>query len=463
MTGRKGHAGTPIRPRVALLSPSWSFFADAAAGLAHDRELLLGELADSLRPSVDVTLVSAVAPEASPDAIVSAVVAARVNAVVVATTMAAPPAVMVRVLQQLEGMPVLVWAARRAGGLGETYTHADITLDGATVGTPQLTSLLVRAGRPFDLAVAALDDLGAMAQVRDAVVAAAAAGKIRHGRIGRVGGPLPGYTCVDADLPRLAEALGVEVVTLTARDFLDRYEAVDDGAVSAAVEQMASAYSFPEDTGEVRREVQATIVLQQLVDEHRLDAGAFNCHVPEIRLGSRIGFAPCLALGHCTSVGVPWTCTGDVLTAVAMLTAKALTGAALYHELQTYDADTGEFVVANSGEHDLAVIEGHADVGPNPWWPGMCASTPPRQGPATVIGFAQLDGHHRFIAATGELTGRRFDGTGTSNGAFRFSSADAWTAWCRAGANHHSALTPYPVTGQVARVAAHLGQGMVVI
>ena len=78
-----------------------------------------------------------------------------------------------------------------------------------------------------------------------------------------------------------------------------------------------------------------------------------NCHVEEIRLGRDSGVTPCFGLGRETARGIPWTCSGDVLTAVAMLVAKQLGGAALYHEIEAIDFETGEVVVANSGEHDL--------------------------------------------------------------------------------------------------------------
>lgn len=445
------------------MSPYWSFFADTADDLAQDRTRLTQQLAEGLQPVVDVALVAAVPSDEPVEGIVAAIRDARVDALIVAATMAAPPEPTLRVVNQLGPLPLLVWAARRTARLPEPFTHADITRDGATVGTPQLTSLLVRHGRAFDLAVAAVDDAPAMARLHDAVVAASAAGRIRRARIGRVGRPILGYACVDANDARLSEALGAEVVNLTAQDFLTRYETIDARAVETAVDDMSSAYTVPAGLSEeYRPAVRATVALRALVDEYQLDAGAFNCHVPEVRLGTAIGFAPCLALGHCNSAGVPWACTGDVLTAVAMLTAKSLTGAALYHELETCDY-TGEFVVANSGEHDLAVGEPPALVGPNPWWPGLCASTSPRPGPATLIAFAQLDSGHRFIAAAGKVTDRRFGDAGTSNGAFAFSTDPAhtaWEAWCRAGANHHSALTPYAVTEQVARVAGHLGQEM---
>lgn len=452
---------------MVLLAPYWSFFAASGGDLASDRAALNCQLADALDAVVDVTVVAAVTGDDPLAPLVDDVRAADPDAVVVASTMAAPPGPFLRLLDLLGDLPLLLWAARRTGRLSDPYDHAAITRDGATVGVPQLTSLLTRQGRPFGLVVGALDDAEAMTGVLAGAVAAAAAGRVRRARIGRVGRPLDGYDCVDADHDRLSAALGAEVVQLTAGQFSDCYEAVDDAWTEALLAETAAAYRLrPEALDQHRRSVRAAAALVALVDEHRLDAGAFNCHVPEIRLGEDIGFAPCFALGHCTSQGVPWTCTGDVLTAVAMLTTKALTGAALYHELESCDQRTGEFVVANSGEHDLAVGHLPADVGRNPWWTGTCAVTSPRQGPATLVAFAQLRTTHRFVAAAGTVTGRRFPDTGTSNGAFRFDAspaASAWTAWCRAGANHHSALTPHAITEQVMQVAAHLGQEAVVV
>lgn len=94
---------------------------------------------------------------------------------------------------------------------------------------------------------------------------------------------------------------------------------------------------------------------------------------------------------------MPWTCAGDVITAVAMLTLKLLGGAALSHEIETLDHAAGEALLATSGEHDLA-----------------------------------------FADPTG----------GASVG-----------AWAHAGVNHHAAATRGRYSDAVAAVAAHLGVG----
>ncbi|MFI0424082.1 hypothetical protein [Spongiactinospora sp. 9N601] len=476
------------RARVAVLAPYWDFFATSARGdLATDRAALLRDIRTGLAAHADVVIATTIDPDVPVAATIEAVRGARPDLLVLAATMASPPAAALRVVDAFPELPVVLWAARRGRAMAEPYTHQDITVDGATVGAPQLASLLARASRPFDVVMAALDDPDGLSRVHDAVRSAAAAVLLRTARIGRVGGSLPGYTCVDADAPRLADEVGARVIEVPAAEFLARYQAVDAAVVERTWAETRHLYhpttALPgwkagaapaaevgePVAGQVADAVRAAVALRELGEAHRLDAGAFNCHVPQIRRGPAIGYAPCFALGHCTSLGVPWTCTGDVVTAIAMLTAKALSGAALYHELEALDPDSGEFVIANSGEHDLAFGPGPAELRTNPWWPtGLCAVLTPRPGPATLIGFAQLDppGGHRLIAARGRFTARKFPGVGTSNAAFAFDRTPpehAWEAWCRSGVNHHAAATPGDHAEHVQRVAGHLKLPAIVI
>ena len=167
---------------------------------------------------------------------------------------------------------------------------------------------------------------------------------------------------------------------------------------------------------------------------------------------------------------MPWSCTGDVLTAVALLTAKLLGGGAQYHELEVLDAETGEFVVASSGEHDLELAPGiRPRLVRNSWFAGdarcgACACFTAPAGPATLVAFAQLESGYRLIAAEGELTGRGWPRVGTANAAFRFAAGpapEAWARWCRAGSNHHAAATRGLRATAVEAVARFVGTSFV--
>ena len=190
--------------------------------------------------------------------------------------------------------------------------------------------------------------------------------------------------------------------------------------------------------------------------------------MPEIRFGTDVGIAPCFALGRQTSRGIPWACAGDIVTAVAMLTLKLLGAAAKYHELESLDYDTGELVIASSGEHDLAFAGEQPQLIRNLWYDkdptcGACACFGAPAGPATLVAFTELDAPvpgYRFIVAPGEFTTTAWPGVGTPYAAFRFAGGpvtEAWSKWCRAGANHHSAATPGDLAARVEAVAGFLG------
>ena len=280
-------------------------------------------------------------------------------------------------------------------------------------------------------------------------------------------------------MPReLTAAIGLEVVEIAPAELAQHYVQTAEAEVERIRAETAGAFALAgglaaDDEG-LQRSLRFAAALEAFDEAHRIDAGALNCHLPELRFSPEVGIAPCFALGRETTRGVPWACAGDMLTAVALLTTKLLGAAALYHELETIDYDSDELVIANTGEHDLAWADPHAQpqLRSNGWFAsdpicGACACMSPPAGPATLVSFVPHPGEpsgFRYIVAEGEFTPRSYPEAGTPNAAFRFrerSAVDGFTAWSLAGANHHSSSTPGHLGDQVARVAAYLGVGLV--
>lgn len=467
-------AASPSLPVVAVLVPYWSFWeATVGSGLRAEREALAAAAVRSLERVATVASVTLVD---SQEGAARAADLARpeVQTLLVLQTMAVPPAYTLAYLDRAPQVPIVVWALHREGVVGEAFDHAAITAQGATVGTPMLTSSLIRRGRPFDLVLGRLDDPLCLERVRRAVHAAGVTGQLRRARVGLVGTPLDGYDCVEVDAGRLKEATGLEVVPIEHGAVLERWRAVERREVERLAQEVGAVWECAPDVDEgeaLVRSLRAAVAMERIVEDFRLDAGAMNCHVPEIRFGQEIGMTPCYALGRLTSRGAPWTCTGDVPTAVAMLTVKRMGGVALYHELEAVDYATGEFVIASSGEHDL----GWCAPGERPrlrrngWFDGIdprcgvCGCFGAAPGPGTLVAFTphpRATGGFRFVTAYGEITPRRFPQTGTVNGAFRFASGppeEAWTRWVTAGVSHHSCATLGDCRPAIKSVAMHLG------
>jgi L-arabinose isomerase len=467
---------TDAPPRAGVIHPYWTLWEHTAGPtFRSDRMDLARGIADELGAAGSVEAV-AVAELASGDDGIS--VGRRfadldVDVVLVIQTMAVPAAWTMAALDAVPGVPVVIWAFHETGLVDGGFDHGSITTQGATVGAPMLTNLLSRAGRPFELVLGRRSDPDTVGRVRAALHLAGVARGIATSRLGRIGRPLDGYAHVDVDDAALRAATGIELVAVDPDEVVERYRAVADGDLADLEAEVRHAWTFEgaPSADSIERSLRAALALEAVVDAHGLDGGAFNCHVPQFRFGEPIGIAPCWALGRLTSGGRPFTCTGDIVTAVAMLTTKRLGGAAVYHEIEAIDYATGEVVIANSGEHDLAWLPEGARprLRPNDWFCGtdphcgVCAVLEPPPGPATLVGFTphpDARGGFRYVIARGELTTRTFPETGTVNGAFRFRDGPveaAWARWASAGVNHHSSATPGDLAVGVATVARHLG------
>jgi L-arabinose isomerase len=437
-------------------------------------------VATDLADTVDAVAVVEIASAEDGVAVGRRFVDLDVEVVLVLQTMAVPAAWTMAAIEALPGSPVVVWALHETGLVEGGFDHGSITTQGATVGAPMLANLLSRADRPFELVLARRSDADGRRRVCTALRLAGVARRIARSRLGRIGRPLDGYAHVDVDDAALRSATGIELVAVDPDEVVDAFRAVVDSDVRALEIDVRRDWTIVGDVVEgeaLERSLRAALALEVVVDAHRLDGGAFNCHVPQFRFGEPIGIAPCWALGRLTSAGRPFTCTGDIVTAVAMLTTKRLGGAAVYHEIEAIDYATGEVVIANSGEHDLAwLAEGERPrIQRNGWFCGkdphcgVCAAFEPAPGPATLVGFTphpRSRGGFRYVVARGELTSRRFPETGTVNGAFRFADGPveaAWGRWASAGVNHHSSATPGDLSADVVAVAGHLGIDAVVV
>lgn len=476
----------PARPRIVVIHPWWDLWAHTAPpGFRAQRMDLARRVASDLADVVDpVAVIEAGSLEDA--ATTGTEFAARIategpiDAILVLQTMAAPVGHTLAVIERLPGVPLVIWAAHETGLVDGAFDHASITTQGATVGAPMLGNMLTRTRRPFDLVLGRIPDPAVTERVREALRVAAAATAIGRSRLGRIGRPIPGYLHVDAPDADIHAGTGITLVMVDPDEVVEAWRAMDPARVRALDAEVRADWAFegdPVEGGSLERSLRAALALEDVVAAHQLDGGAFNCHVPQFRFGDEIGIAPCWGLGRLTTMGTPFTCTGDILTAVAMLTTKRLGGAALYHEIEAIDYATGEVVIANSGEHDLAWLAPgeRPRLRRNGWFCGtdprcgVCAVIEPAPGPATLVGFTPHPDAHRgfrYVVARGELTTRRFAATGTANGAFRFRDGgveDAWARWARTGVNHHSSATPGDLSGAVVALARQLGLEAVVI
>ena len=443
------------RPRVIVVLPYWSFWESSVPwDLRADRTALLDQAVQRIRDVSNVVGAYVIEDGSEPPSTPAA------DAVVVLATMAAPSATTMAFLERYPAQPVIVWALSRASTLPPHFSHTDVTTGGSTVGAPMVTSALTRAQRPFQVVATALEE---PEDALDAVRRAAAAGRVSTMPILRIGTPIPGYTTV---VPPVGSNTPFPTAEISAEVFAQHAIDANPADVDRVIDEITQEFEMHADvTGDaLHRAAQTEVALRDLVTASGAIAGTLNCHVEHIRRNPEIGIAPCLALGRLTSEGVPFTCTGDVLTAVAMAVVTSLGHPTLYHEVEAIDFEANEVILANTGEHDRGLCAGRPELVPNTWFTdddivGPCARFSIPAGPASLIAYVMTP-HPRFVVAQGSFTGRQSPDTGTPNAGFRFANdtaASAWQRWASAGVTHHSVATNAHVADDVSAVANFLG------
>ena len=389
----------------------------------------------------------------------------EVDAVVVAPSLAIFGALGWAALETLD-VPVALWSVQPASQLPEQYDIRELIRNSGNLGVEALANTLARSGRFYKTFFSAEKEEippGLSAFLRVAAVAS----DLRRATFGRVGSVFPQMTDVQMDAAAWMATLGARVVDVGPDELTATYRSIEDADVGARLAEMKSSHAISNiSKDELSRSARLSLALDRIVTRYGLDGGAFNCHGENCLGNQSIGVTGCYAVSRQTSEGRPFSCTGDLPTAVALFMTKRLAGAAIYGELDFVDP-AGDFVViANGGEGDLQAAEGPAELVGNENFEGVHGrgASPKmrvRPGPATLLSFTPLDRDrgYRMIAGAGEIVDREIAGLNVFHQGFRFdglSAVHAFERWCDAGAVHHLALAPGTWTSELNLLARML-------
>jgi L-arabinose isomerase len=402
-----------------------------------------------------------------------ALAAEKPDCVVVITTIAVFGGICWEALKHIEA-PVLIWNPQLIETVGKGYSMEDIVRNTGQIGTQALANTLLREKRPYRILTGyegssrTDDGLRRFFLVNEAVKA------LRTARLLAVGEIFSLMTDILIDDEELRRRVGTKVFHVTNDELTKRYKAVPAEKVSMRLAEMRRSFKVSELTeDEAVRSVRLCQAFHELVEEHDADAGTFNCHAKVCMRNPEIGITGCYSHGMQNSLGRPFTCTGDLPTALAMLLLKRLAGVAMYTEVQVMDERRNAIVIANSGEGEdgirrtncPALVRGNTNF-TGTHGRGASFAYPLVDGPATVLSLTPTAGNYRLISAQGEILEESLPDAGALAGFFRFSNTDlhsGYTQWLEAGPVHHAATAPGHWNREIAEVASILGFEMVSI
>jgi L-arabinose isomerase len=370
------------------------------------------------------------------------------------------------------GVPVLIWNPQLIETVEKGYSMEDIVRNTGQIGTQALANTMLREGRAFRIltgfegSARTEDGLKRFFLVNEAVKA------LRTARLLAVGEIFPLMTDILVNDEELRHRIGTKVFHVSNDELTRRYLAVSGEKVALGLAEMRRSFQVSDLTeNEAARSVRLCQAFHELVEEHDADAGTFNCHARVCMRNPEIGLTGCYSHGMQNSLGRPFTCTGDLPTAMAMLLLKRLTGVAMYTEVQVMDERREAIVIANSGEGEEgirrhgcpAVVRGNTNF-TGTHGRGASFAYPLVPGPATVLSLTPTAGNYRLIAAEGEILDESLPDAGALAGFFRFSHTDlhtGYTRWLEAGPVHHAATTLGHWGREISEIASIMGFEMV--
>ena len=396
------------------------------------------------------------------------------DAIVLAPAMPGPPAFTWAALLDLPRVPVVVWALNHLDTLSPTYNSVDHLANSGNVGVAMIGNILARNRRPASVVTGRWYDPDSQAMARASVHTACAAGRIAKARVGVLGAPLEGYSNVVVDGALLAERIGAELVPISLPEWEDAFAKADPADIGRIEATLSGAFEVEDaDGAEVQAGCRLAAALEAVARAQRLDCGTFNSHLEYSHANPRIGLVGGLANSWLTSIGIPFTDTGDTITAIAMLIGRLLGGTAMYTELNTIDYEAGAILCANTGEADFAAAV-RVSVFPAKSFTGKTqrgaiVDAELRAGAATILGFTphpDARNGFRLIVLGGEIIGRPDIDLHVPHTLFRPAAStapEAFSRWIEAGATHHACLTLGDVVEPARLLGRFLGIGVEVI
>lgn len=462
----------PEPPRIALLAGYMPYFEEVMpADYRAGRDAWGRAAADRLKGLGEIYYSGLILDHESGHRVARELKQFRPDAIVLAPTMAAPAGYQWTAIRDQTKTPILLWNIHGLHTIDQSYTAESIVPNSANVGCMMINNIMRREGRFADVVTGHVDDPAMLEEARSRIRAAALAGRLRRARFGVLGKPLDGYINVEADAGALKGAIGADLVEIGVAEFTDAYRSAAVSDIDSLEGEFRARYRVAvPDRSEWRDSLRLCVALATIAQRHGLSGGTFNCRYEFSVQNPAIGLIGCLANAYLTTAGLPFTCTGDIITAIAMYLGKQAGGDAYYCELDTIDYARDMVLCANTGEGDFCQSADPAGccIRPSGRESGRIARgcnilypMPERAG--TAIAFtprANSRGGHAIIAAEGRISGTPPSGLGLPSLYFKFDSgatAPAISRWIAAGATHHACVSSGKLGRDLSLVAAHLG------
>lgn len=365
--------------------------------------------------------------------------------------------------------PVLVWNTQQIEYLPENADFDLIMLNSGMAGVPEMTSGLLRLGRPFWMVTSLMDDPAGHKRISEFVAAAGVMRRLKSSRIAIVGHAFEGMTDLMIDQLSLRQFVGPICWPVEPEKVSVAMAELSDEQVMALVKSESSRYNVDMDAAQFERSCRLALALEKVTRDGKFDAMASFDQV--WLTDSRVGIIPSYGTGRLCEIGLPCSTEADVTTLAAMLIMQELTGQATFLENYVIDFKQNAMILSHDGHGNPAMAAKPSDVsikhsiyyqGVNGFGAGLEFAYAP--GPVTNLALVQVNGKWRLNIAEGESIAIKPRPVAAPQMLFKpkhLNISDWCDAWCKAGSPHHMALAYGHLAKQI-RIYAEM-QGLDVV
>jgi L-fucose isomerase-like protein len=295
--------------------------------------------------------------------------------------------------------PVLVWS------VGEPSIDGGRLKLNSLTGAFSAANYLHEQGRSYRFLLGNPEDGEVMRRFGQILSTLETVRKLRALKVGVVGVQPAGFEFGAVDGTRLADRLGVQIVTTEVADILERAAACPSETVAAALDELKTHTrgweAMPAET--LERHARLRGAYRAFIDENGLQAVASRCW-PDFF--AAYGTAVCTVLSLLNDSGTATSCEADIPGAISMFIGAALTGGAVYfgdpvavdktcNGLVFWHCGAGATTLARAGEGARLGVHPNRKIGPALEF-GL------KSGRVTVLRLGKSRDGFRLMAMAGE-------------------------------------------------------------
>lgn len=344
--------------------------------------------------------------------------------------------------------PVLVWNTQQIEYLPENADFDLIMVNSGMAGVPEMTSSLLRIGRPFWIVTSMMDDPKGQQKIGNYIASVGLMRYLKSTRIGVIGHAFEGMTDLMMDNLNFRQFVGPVCWPIEPEKVTIAMGEISQAEVKKLVEHESKRYKIDMPADQFERSCRLGLALEKVARDGKFNAIASFDQV--WMTDPRVGIIPSYGTGRLCEIGIPCSTEADITTVTAMIILQEIAGKSTFLENYVIDFKNDAIILSHDGHGNPAMAAKSSDVtvknsiyyqGVNGFGAGFEFAYAP--GPVTNLALVNVNNRWRLNISEGESIAIQARPVTAPQMLFKPKSLnirDWCDAWCKAGSPHHMAL-----------------------